>query len=150
MVGARAFCNAAIGGGFRFVNRRPHLGAREPASCTPLPVVTARLSLSVPPPIDPAVKLKKSSEPKRASLRIFVRRGALRRFDKLKADSTDLPVSIEWDRRAPSGERPEGAPVERRGEPAFTWKAADFVLVEGGEGHESQVAGPAKRGRRKP
>ena len=31
-------------------------------------------------------------------LRIFVRRGALRRFHRLKRDAKDLPVDIEWDR----------------------------------------------------
>ena len=71
-----------------------------------------------------------------SSLRIYVRRGAIRRFDKLKRDAAELPVVIEWDRRA--GDRrsvkAEGMPdrranSERRHEPPFTWKTADFVLV---------------------
>jgi hypothetical protein len=36
-------------------------------------------------------------------LRIFVRRGALRRFHRLTRDAEGLPVTVEWDRR--EGER---------------------------------------------
>jgi hypothetical protein len=46
-------------------------------------------------------------------LRIFVRRGALRRFHRLTRDAEGLPVSVEWDRR--EGERRTDvapAPVE--------------------------------------
>ncbi len=70
-------------------------------------------------------------------LRIFVRRGALRRFYKLTRDSVGLPVSVEWDRRqrerrsadAPSSssEQREG---ERRREPPFTWNAGEFVVLD--------------------
>ena len=88
-------------------------------------------------------------------LRIFVRRGALRRFHRLTRDAEGLPVSVEWDRR--EGERrtdlpsdgadvqPAGAPAEtaspaapekteqrrsdRRSDPPFTWTAAEFVVV---------------------
>lgn len=69
-------------------------------------------------------------------LAIFVKLGALRRFDLLKRDTRDLPVSIEWDRRR--GERRAAAPGaaseekrrrERRSEPPFTWKAAEFVIT---------------------
>ena len=72
-----------------------------------------------------------------SSLRIFVRRGALRRFDKLTREAADLPVTIEWDRRqgdrrteSPAGEAERrNADGDRRHEPPFTWKVADFVVV---------------------
>jgi len=75
------------------------------------------------------------------NLRIFVKQGATRRFERLKRDSTDLPVKVEWDRR--SGERRSptelpgaeavGLPArkgDRRNSPPFTWELADFVVVE--------------------
>ena len=80
---------------------------------------------------------RKSSPADDSSLRIFVRRGALRRFDKLTRDAADLPVTIEWDRRtgdrraessAGEAERRNGD-GERRHDPPFTWKVADFVVV---------------------
>ena len=70
------------------------------------------------------------------NLRIFVRRGALRRFARLTRDSRMLPVDIEWDRRqeerreepkAPSAERRK---TNRRRRPPFTWEMADFVVTE--------------------
>lgn len=69
-------------------------------------------------------------------LRIFVRRGALRRFHRLKRDAKDLPVDIEWDRR--QEDRREGAATvstdrrkqDRRKDPSFTWEMADFVVAE--------------------
>jgi hypothetical protein len=69
------------------------------------------------------------------ALRIFVRRGAIRRFHRLTRDADTLPVSVEWDRR--QGERrTESAPApvdqrqsDRRGDPPFTWNAAEFVVV---------------------
>lgn len=70
-------------------------------------------------------------------LRIFVRRGALRRFHRLTRDAKGLPVSVEWDRR--TGERlvdpPEtSAAIEstagdRRSDPPLTWTAGEFVVV---------------------
>jgi hypothetical protein len=70
-------------------------------------------------------------------LRIFVRRGALRRFHRLKQESEGLAVAVEWDRRM--GERraePLAQPeltdrrrAERRREPPFTWRAAEFVVI---------------------
>jgi hypothetical protein len=68
---------------------------------------------------------------------IIVRRGALRRFDKLKRQSEGLPVNVTWDRRL--GDRRKAADAkpgqERRGtdrrqQPSFTWDLADFVVVE--------------------
>ena len=63
-----------------------------------------------------------------------MRRGALRRFDKLKQATAELPVKVLWDRR--TGERqaaksgqPEPERQERRQKPPFTWDVADFVVV---------------------
>jgi len=71
------------------------------------------------------------------ALRIFVRRGALRRFHRLKQDAEGLPVKVEWDRR--EGDRRAETPTppapseqrqsERRREPPFTWAAGEFVVV---------------------
>jgi len=79
-------------------------------------------------------------------LRIFVRRGALRRFHRLKQEAEGLPVKVEWDRRmrdrrdaaAAKAETPapptptptEQRRAERRREPPFTWRAAEFVVVD--------------------
>jgi hypothetical protein len=71
------------------------------------------------------------------TLRIFVKRGALWRFNRLKRDSKELPVSVEWDRR--TGERRTTASghdsgdkrtTDRRGEPPCTWETGEFVVVE--------------------
>jgi hypothetical protein len=70
------------------------------------------------------------------TVKIFVRIGALRRFDVLKTKTADLPVKVVWDRRR--GERRQsGNTVEsnqrtadRRQQLPFTWEAADFVVVE--------------------
>ena len=67
---------------------------------------------------------------------IFVRRGALRRFDRLKKAAADLPVAIEWDRRtderrtASKSVSNDTRKNERRQQPPFTWKVADFVVVD--------------------
>jgi hypothetical protein len=61
-------------------------------------------------------------------VQFFVRRGALRRFDRLKRETEGLPVVVEWDRRQqPSADPPK---VERRKRPPYTWDVADFVVVE--------------------
>ena len=71
------------------------------------------------------------------TLRIFVRRGATRRFAKLTRDASNLPVAIHWDRRAPgsSSDRSDGPSArrvagDRRQEPPYTWTVADFVVAE--------------------
>jgi len=75
-------------------------------------------------------------------LRIFVRRGALRRFHRLKKEAEGLPVKVEWDRRlrdrrvepaaapAPAPTPTEQRRAERRRDPPFTWRAAEFVVVD--------------------
>ena len=67
---------------------------------------------------------------------LIVRRGALRRFDRLKQATETLPVDVMWDRR--EGQRRKSAAAntsekrhaERRQAPRFTWDAADFAVVE--------------------
>ena len=85
---------------------------------------------------------------------IRVRRGALRRFDQLKAKSAHLPVDVKWDRRTserraaaaePEADRRAG---DRRQAPPFTWDTADFV-VEGDRSAQAPDAGTAPSDRRR-
>lgn len=67
-------------------------------------------------------------------IEMIVRRGALRRFDKLKQATAELPVKLLWDRRTSEGPRaaagqPEPQHAERRKKPPFTWDVADFLVV---------------------
>jgi hypothetical protein len=77
-----------------------------------------------------------SPKPDSSKLRIFVRRGALRRFDRLKRDAKDLPVDVAWDRRqderrgGASDASPDRRKQDRRKDPSFTWDMADFIVVE--------------------
>jgi hypothetical protein len=71
-------------------------------------------------------------------LLFIVRRGALRRFDRLKRAARRLPVDVIWDRRtSDSGtsadRRGTPSPGERRQQPSFTWASADFVVVDSAE-----------------
>ena len=66
---------------------------------------------------------------------LVVRRGALRRFDRLKRDTGNVPATVVWDRRlsdrqvsVDKGGEERRSP-ERRRTPPFTWDAADFVVV---------------------
>jgi hypothetical protein len=74
-----------------------------------------------------------------SSLYLYVRRGDLRRFHRLKRDAADLPVSVVWDRRtddrrtSPKPTTAGARKAERRREPPFTWKAASFVVVNPAE-----------------
>jgi hypothetical protein len=72
---------------------------------------------------------------RRKPIDVIVRRGALRRFHKLKQKTAELPVIVSWDRRkndrrsaaeAPSGSRRR---KERRQKPPFTWELSDFVIA---------------------
>jgi hypothetical protein len=77
---------------------------------------------------------KKATRPSIA-VELVVRRGALRRFQKLKEKAADLPVKVSWDRR--QGERRtesthsdlERRKADRRQKPPFTWEVSDFVVV---------------------
>ena len=69
-------------------------------------------------------------------LRIFVRRGAIRRFHRLTRDAEGLPVSVEWDRRQQERRSPSAPSLtnqrrssDRRSEPSYTWNTAEFVVV---------------------
>jgi len=70
------------------------------------------------------------------ALRIFVKKGAHRRFNRLQLDSERLQVSVEWDRR--KGERRKASKLtdadkrktDRRGAPPFTWELAEFIVVD--------------------
>jgi hypothetical protein len=84
---------------------------------------------------------QKPSSKRGTNLRIFVKKGATRRFERLKRDSASLPVQVEWDRRVGERRSPvqvEGAEAvglpprrgDRRKAPPFTWELADFVVVE--------------------
>jgi hypothetical protein len=66
----------------------------------------------------------------------IVRRGALRRFHRVKQAAAGLPVDVIWDRRT-SRERATAdaaqnnhSVTERRQQPSLTWTAADFVIIE--------------------
>ena len=87
---------------------------------------------------------KPSKDDTDRKLRIFVKQGAKRRYERLKRDSASLPVEVQWDRRTGERRNPaeaEGAAVvglparkgERRKTPEFTWDLADFVVVEGAD-----------------
>ena len=95
----------------------------------------------------PDVTSKKSESP----ITLVVRRGALRRFDKLKKDTENMPVVVTWDRRrddrTTGADRPgEDPPAgeERRKQLAFTWEMADFVVVPG-EASADEPPGPELR-----
>ena len=64
------------------------------------------------------------------SVRLYVRRGAIRRFDRLKRDTQHLPVEVTWDRRksGTDGTR-DHTLADRRQSAPFTWGSADFVVV---------------------
>ena len=79
----------------------------------------------------PSASAQKSSR----AVRLFVRRGAEQRFEKLKEKTAELDVVVSWDRRE-SDRRATVKPVkgerrkrDRRQEPSFTWEMADFAVV---------------------
>jgi hypothetical protein len=90
-----------------------------------------------------------------SNLVIRVRRGALRRFDQLKAKSDGLPVEITWDRRSSERRAPTDAlegdrrRSDRRQKPPYTWDAADFLVVGDSsrpdDGPDTPPAPPKKR-----
>jgi hypothetical protein len=71
----------------------------------------------------------------RPGVRLIVRRGALRRFAALRQKTAEMNVAVEWDRRLSERRRRSGDPDsdrragDRRTAPGFTWKVADFVVV---------------------
>jgi hypothetical protein len=99
----------------------------------------AWLRTAVDLPIKHFVSRKQQNPPpqpddsEQRKFQIYVRRGALRRVDRLKKGTGQLPIELKWDRRqaeAPAsldGVTPRGK--DRRKEPPFTWGSADFVVV---------------------
>jgi len=56
----------------------------------------------------------------------------LRRFDKLKWATAEMPVKVLWDRRTSetrNAESPGESQADRRKSPPFTWDVADFLVV---------------------
>ena len=71
------------------------------------------------------------------SITLIVKRGALRRFDRLKKDAAGLPVDVIWDRRQSQRRRSEETnhsdekrKVERRNPLPLTWEVAEFAVAE--------------------
>jgi hypothetical protein len=67
---------------------------------------------------------------------LVVRRGALRRFDALQRQTSNMQVQVIWDRRARARRKtaapaatPERRAADRRQRHAYTWQAADFVVA---------------------
>jgi hypothetical protein len=69
------------------------------------------------------------------AVELVVRRGAIRRFHKLKQKTEGLPVNVSWDRRLTDRRTGADQPgtdrrkADRRREPAFTWEVGDFVIA---------------------
>ena len=80
--------------------------------------------------------MAKKSNGRAVWVELIVRRGALRRFHKLKEQTAELPVKIAWDRRTgerrAASDRPqsERRTSDRRQKPPFTWDLSDFVVVQ--------------------
>lgn len=92
----------------------------------------------MPAKAKPAARARKTAANQTASapVRLFVRRGAERRFEKLKEKTANLDVEISWDRREADRRSQAGPPVtgerrkqDRRAQPSFTWDVADFAVV---------------------
>jgi hypothetical protein len=73
--------------------------------------------------------------------RVYVKRGAQRRYDQIKRESADLPVIVQWDRRVADRREPTEAPgadevgltprtSDRRKAPTFNFQKTDFVVVQ--------------------
>ena len=76
-----------------------------------------------------------ANQPASQPVRLFVRRGALRRYDALKRKTSELDVVVAWDRRegerrtSSDGTARERRKNDRRQETPFTWQVADFAVV---------------------
>jgi len=106
----------------------------------------------------PSKNTSRRSEPskkKATVVEIVVRRGAGRRFDALKKQTSELPVVVSWDRRKTDRRRGSDASAkaardrrstDRRQKPPFTWELADFVVVAPPEGKGSATRRKGKKG----
>ena len=80
--------------------------------------------------------------PRSKPIALIVRRGAIRRFHKLKEKTADLPVEVLWDRResdrraAADKESAKRRSGDRRQPPPFTWEASDFVVAAAAKAKE--------------
>jgi hypothetical protein len=89
---------------------------------------------------------RRSAPTTEPSIKLVVRRGALRRFHKLKQKTAKLPVMVFWDRRqddrrASSGDiEHDRRKTERRQRPPFTWDLSDFVVAEKANRRTRQTA----------
>jgi hypothetical protein len=77
----------------------------------------------------------KTSKPVTKPVTLVVRRGALRRFDRLKEATREMPAEVVWDRREGRGSEPSVAGVtkpkkDRRKATPSTWELADFAVAE--------------------
>jgi hypothetical protein len=74
---------------------------------------------------------------------LVVRRGALRRFDRLKQATRELPAEVIWDRRAEgrgvAGDGGVEPTQNRRKATPSTWDLADFVVTEDGSRTKSST-----------
>jgi hypothetical protein len=98
-----------------------------------------------------ARKGKRATPGAPSMVELIVRRGALRRYDKLKHATAELPVKLSWDRRLRERRAPGGGAAnerrqaDRRKKPPFTWSTADFVVVESPAPARSRPKPKAKR-----
>jgi hypothetical protein len=81
---------------------------------------------------------------------LIVRRGALRRFDRLKRDTADMDVDVIWDRRGTSRKTVDPKPPaarqsDRRKRAPYTWEVADFVVTTKPATRRKRSARPKKR-----
>ena len=79
-----------------------------------------------------------------------VRRGALRRFDRLKTATKELGAEVVWDRRGQARPRARAAEQtapeaeDRRKGTSATWELADFVVSEAAVPQPRPAARPKK------
>ena len=85
----------------------------------------------------PESKTPTSAPVRESSMQVylFVRQGAVRRFEALQRKTRHLKVVVAWDRRERERRQPSG-PLsanrrlsDRRRQPAGTWEVADFTAV---------------------
>ncbi len=80
--------------------------------------------------------MAKKADARGVWVELIVRRGALRRYHKLKEQTAELPVKIAWDRRTGERRAASDRPAsdrrtsDRRQKPPFTWDLSDFVVVQ--------------------